>query len=207
MSLYFSGPSLKKALAGHEMVNLNGKLVVIGGHDGNSSQDSLHELACYNSYCFWQEMEQKLKNRRSDVVAMGVPDAFVDCCDTSVDPKCTEICKEDEIKCKTTFRCIKKSSLCDGTKDCSDYSDEDNCIGFTVDNLIKCQNTSQFIRNHWKCDGFEDCVDGSDEQNCTECKEDAFKCANGSKCILKENTCDGVIDCHDDEENCKTCDG
>ena len=63
MSLYFSGPSLKKALWGHEMVNLNGKLVVIGGDDGSSLQDSLHELACYNSYCFWQEMEQKLKKR------------------------------------------------------------------------------------------------------------------------------------------------
>ena len=65
------------------MVNLNGKLVVIGGSDGIGAQDSLHELACYNSYCFWQEMEQKLKNGREDFVAIAVPDAFVDCCDTS----------------------------------------------------------------------------------------------------------------------------
>ena len=181
MSFYFSGPSLKKALAVHEMVNINGKLVVIGGHDGSDPQDSLHELACFNSYCFWQEMEQKLKTERIRwlFVAMAVPDAFLDCCDTSVDPKCTEICREDEIKCKTTFRCIKKSSLCDGTMDCSDDSDEDNCIDFSVDNLLKCQNTSQVIRNHWMCDGFEDCIDATDEQNCTECKEDAFKCADG----------------------------
>ena len=92
MSSYFSGPSLKKALATHEMVNLSGKLVVMGGHDGRSWQDSLHELACYNSYCFWQEMAQKLKNGRDFFIAMAVPDAFVDCCDTSVDHQCTEIC-------------------------------------------------------------------------------------------------------------------
>ena len=52
MSFNFSGPSLKKALTGHEMVNLNGKLVVIGGTgmlgvttDGSGPQGSLHELA------------------------------------------------------------------------------------------------------------------------------------------------------------------
>ena len=138
---------MTRAVYSHEMVNLNGKLVVIGGHDGSSYQDSLHELACYNSYCFWQEMEQELKTGRYSFVAMAVPDAFVDCCDTSVDPKCTEVCKKDEIKCKTTFRCIKKSSLCDGTKDCSDDSDEDNCIDFTVDkiNRLYIENSLQVM--------------------------------------------------------------
>ena len=106
------------------------------------------------------------------------------------------------------FRCIKESSLCDGTKDCSDDSDEDNCNGFTMDNVIKCQNTSQSIRDDWMCDGVEDCVDGTDEQNCTECKVDAFKCVDGSKCILKNKQCDAVVDClgdQSDEENCMTC--
>jgi len=122
----FAGPNLTISLFKHSMVNSQGNLVVIGGSSSGyyDSQSSFYQMSCYNGYCQWQEMKQKLKTPRRWFVAMTVPDSFADCCDTSVDPKCTKICKEDEVKCKTTFRCIKKSSLCDGTIDCDDYSDE-----------------------------------------------------------------------------------
>ena len=127
------------SLEGHSMVNTQGNLVVIGGQSGQDDYlSSLYQLSCYNGYCQWQEMKQTLKTARSQFVAMTVPENYVDCCDTSVDPNCNKICKEDEVKCKTTFRCIKKTSLCDGIKDCDDGSDEDKC-----GKGVFCQRTKQ----------------------------------------------------------------
>ena len=60
------------------MVNSNGNLVVIGGYSGlGVYQTSLHQLACYNGYCQWHKMQQKLQTARRHFVAITVPDDFV----------------------------------------------------------------------------------------------------------------------------------
>ena len=121
------------------MVNSQGNLVVIGGSRGQIAyQPSFYQMSCYNGYCQWQEMKQNLKTPRENFVAMTVPESYVDCCDNSVDPNCNKICKEDEVKCKTTFRCIKKTSLCDVVRDCDDDSDEEKC-----GKGVFCQRTKQ----------------------------------------------------------------
>ena len=128
------------------MVNSNGNLVVIGGKSANDYQSSLHVLSCYNGYCQWQELQQKLQTARAWFVAMTVPDDFVDCCDLSLDASCGKTCNEDdEIRCKSSYRCIKKTSLCDGIKDCADYSDETDLL-CSEDDICECENGQGTVR-------------------------------------------------------------
>ena len=51
-------------------------IIVIGGTAG---QDELHELICLVDHCFWYKMEQVLKVKRTDFVAMLIPDSLANC--------------------------------------------------------------------------------------------------------------------------------
>ena len=160
---YFPGPNLKTSLKGHEMVNSNGNLVVIGGRSGSKYQSSLHVLSCYNGYCQWQELQQKLQTARMNFVAMTVPDDFVDCCDLSLDPSC--VCKTtNSWECPNSSKCIQEDQKCDGLVNCHDQSDEMNCLK-CQDEAWKCLNSSQCIHESLLCDGHEDCEEHSATQS------------------------------------------
>ena len=161
------------SIAGHAMVNFNGSLVVIGGASGQY-QSSLLMLSCYDGHCQWQTMPQQLKTARNRFVAFTVPDSFVDCCDTSKDPNCFKVCKEGEVRNKTSNRCISISSLCNGNGQ--------NCSNATWE----CQNQrqQQFILSAARCDGEDDCIGGSDEHDCNNFTENACLRNDGSKCTV-----------------------
>ena len=79
---------LAKPRWAHAMVNLEGDLVVIGGQvQIESSLDEkyleissdLLRLTCYNRNCNWEKLSQQLKNPRSNMVALVLPDEFLEC--------------------------------------------------------------------------------------------------------------------------------
>ena len=79
---------LAKPRWAHAMVNLEGDLVVIGGQvQIESSLDEkyleissdLLRLTCYNRNCNWEKLSQQLKNPRSNMVAIVLPDEFLEC--------------------------------------------------------------------------------------------------------------------------------
>jgi hypothetical protein len=52
-------------------------VIHLGG--GMDIVNDLYELKCSSINCYWTKMEQTLTVRRSDAVAMYVPDSFADC--------------------------------------------------------------------------------------------------------------------------------
>ena len=71
---------MAKKLEGHEMVQLDNDVVIIGGRDEHlDEQSSLHRLTCQNQDCEWKTMSQQLKVARYRFVAILIPDELVDC--------------------------------------------------------------------------------------------------------------------------------
>ena len=75
---------LAKPRWAHAMVNLEGDLVVIGGQvqiDEKNLEISsdLLRLTCSNGNCNWEKLSQQLKNPRSNMVAIVLPDEFLEC--------------------------------------------------------------------------------------------------------------------------------
>jgi hypothetical protein len=55
----------------------------MGGLDSDYvPQSSIYKLICDQLGCKWSEMEQQLKNARSFLVAMLIPDALTNCTKT-----------------------------------------------------------------------------------------------------------------------------
>ena len=80
----FLGPVLPTKLEGHQMVRVGYDLVVIGGVCISSDNvwiysKSLYKLSCCDRNCQWEELSQKLKEKRYGYVAVALPDDFLNC--------------------------------------------------------------------------------------------------------------------------------
>ena len=64
----------------HEMVSIGDDLIVVGGISLSGRRSSnLYRLSCRNSDCHWSELPQKLAIAREVLVAIAIPDNFVEC--------------------------------------------------------------------------------------------------------------------------------
>jgi hypothetical protein len=58
-------------------------VILMGGLNSDYvPQSSIYKLICDQLGCKWSEMEQQLKNARSFLVAMLIPDALTNCTKT-----------------------------------------------------------------------------------------------------------------------------
>lgn len=73
------GPSLPKAVVGHEMFTYGDKVILMGGFDGLTYQKSIYELTCANKNCQWKVLPQSLNSVRDNFVAMLIPDDLANC--------------------------------------------------------------------------------------------------------------------------------
>ena len=71
------GPVLPKALAGLSTVEIHGDAFVFGGYLGSSNYNyAIYKLTCSSGSCSWSTLNQELKVRRDNSVAIHVPDTF-----------------------------------------------------------------------------------------------------------------------------------
>ena len=53
-------------------------IVICGATIDKTVSNSLFKLSCANQICTWQTLTKSLKHRRSDFVAVAVPDIFLE---------------------------------------------------------------------------------------------------------------------------------
>ena len=68
------GPTLPEPLGGHQMVEWDNTLVVLGGCTGSSISSKCYFLQYQNGIFFWSEMDARMIKARYRFVAMTVPD-------------------------------------------------------------------------------------------------------------------------------------
>ncbi|CAF5097263.1 unnamed protein product, partial [Rotaria sp. Silwood1] len=77
-------------------------------------------------------------------------------------------CREDQIRCPNSYKCISQIARCNGYNDCGDNSDENpnQCPPCNDANHFRCNN-GQCIPRSSRCNHRNDCRDGSDETPAT----------------------------------------
>ena len=64
-----------------EMISIGYDLLVLGGTSdgGGVNSGKLYKLSCSNQVCNWETLSKELKISRHHLVAIALPDDFVEC--------------------------------------------------------------------------------------------------------------------------------
>ncbi|CAB3229414.1 unnamed protein product [Arctia plantaginis] len=105
-------------------------------------------------------------------------------------------CREDQVTCHRSNKCIPKEKICNGVNDCPLGEDEEGCTPVNVDDI--CTPDEYF------CGGV--CLNRKRTSMCNGkpiskpevksiCSTSEYQCANSSICISRSQLCDKKTDC------------
>ncbi|KAM3955951.1 putative vitellogenin receptor yl [Aphomia sociella] len=117
------------------------------------------------------------------------------------------ICKENEIYCHKSNKCIPDGKHCDGKKDCALGEDEEGCDDYPSQPDRVCP-PHQILCNGKCINENESCKHpGSPTPLAPACEGNQFQCYNSSLCVERSQVCDGEPDCpNKSDEDAVVCD-
>jgi len=127
----------------------------------------------------------------------------IDCKETPAN--LTQVCSQNEFRCRDQHYCVHQAWVCDGDQDCPDGTDEDESrCGAKLQcqqDQFACTDGKQCVPASAQCSGHPECADHSDEAGCAT---PAFSCnattqfdcfGDGRMCLPLGQVCDGSNNC------------